>query len=188
MPSPALNTLAHHHFPTQQGQYWIEALNDGSHVLIRPLRPQDRDREKAFIENLSPVTRHQRFLGEVKEVGNVLLDQLMDVGTPERQAFVALVHDNGTLREIGISRYALAVETPRCCECALTVADEWQNKGLGVLLMRRLLDQARAHEFVRMFSVDSAINYNMRKLAKTLGFSSVIDPDDATQVIHSLEL
>lgn len=54
MPSSALDMLPHPPFPAQQGQYWIDALSDGSHVLIRPLRPQDRQREKAFIENLSP--------------------------------------------------------------------------------------------------------------------------------------
>ncbi|ERO60540.1 hypothetical protein P308_13730 [Pseudomonas piscis] len=112
MSSSALDMLPHPPFPAQQGQYWIDALSDGSHVLIRPLRPQDRQREKAFIENLSPITRHQRFLGEVKEVGDQLLDQLMDVGTAQRVAYVALVHDNGELREVGISRYARWTTSP----------------------------------------------------------------------------
>ncbi|AAY91916.1 GNAT family N-acetyltransferase [Pseudomonas protegens] len=188
MPSTALDTLAHPPFPAQQGQYWIDALNDGSHVLIRPLRPQDREREKAFIENLSPATRHQRFLGEIKEVGEQLLNQLMDVGTPQRVAYVALVHDNGELREVGISRYAQVDEQPSHCEFAVTIADEWQGKGLGALLMQHLIDEARNNGFQQMYSVDSAANYSMRRLAKQLGMRSAIDPDDATQVIHSLAL
>ena len=188
MPSTALDTLAHPPFPAQQGQYWIDALNDGSHVLIRSLRPQDREREKAFIENLSPATRHQRFLGEIKEVGEQLLNQLMDVGTPQRVAYVALVHDNGELREVGISRYAQVDEQPSHCEFAVTIADEWQGKGLGALLMQHLIDEARNNGFQQMYSVDSAANYSMRRLAKQLGMRSAIDPDDATQVIHSLAL
>lgn len=188
MPSTALDTLAHPPFPAQQGKYWIDALNDGSHVLIRPLRPQDREREKAFIENLSPATRHQRFLGEIKEVGEQLLNQLMDVGTPQRVAYVALVHDNGELREVGISRYAQVDEQPSHCEFAVTIADEWQGKGLGALLMQHLIDEARNNGFQQMYSVDSAANYSMRRLAKQLGMRSAIDPDDATQVIHSLAL
>jgi len=188
MPSTALDTLAHPPFPAQQGQYWIDALNNGSHVLIRPLRPQDREREKAFIENLSPATRHQRFLGEIKEVGEQLLNQLMDVGTPQRVAYVALVHDNGELREVGISRYAQVDEQPSHCEFAVTIADEWQGKGLGALLMQHLIDEARNNGFQQMYSVDSAANYSMRRLAKQLGMRSAIDPDDATQVIHSLAL
>ena len=174
MPSTALDTLAHPPFPAQQGQYWIDALNDGSHVLIRPLRPQDREREKAFIENLSPATRHQRFLGEIKEVGEQLLNQLMDVGTPQRVAYVALVHDNGELREVGISRYAQVDEQPSHCEFAVTIADEWQGKGLGALLMQHLIDEARNNGFQQMYSVDSAANYSMRRLAKQLGMRSAI--------------
>lgn len=188
MPNTALDTLAHPPFPAQQGQYWIDALSDGSHVLIRPLRPQDREREKAFIENLSPATRHQRFLGEIKEVGEQLLNQLMDVGTPQRVAYVALVHDNGELREVGISRYAQVDEQPSHCEFAVTIADEWQGKGLGALLMQHLIDEARNNGFQQMYSVDSAANYSMRRLAKQQGMRSAIDPDDATQVIHSLAL
>ncbi|MGC5699169.1 GNAT family N-acetyltransferase [Pseudomonas sp. NFXW11] len=188
MPNSALDTLPHPPFPDQQGQYWIDALTDGSHVLIRPLRPQDRGREKAFIENLSPLTRHQRFLGEVKEVGEQLLNQLMDVGTPQRVAYVALVHDNGELREVGISRYAQVDDQPEQCEFAVTIADEWQGKGLESLLMQHLIDEARLHGYQQMYSVDAASNYNMRRLAKQLGMRSVIDPDDATQVIHSLAL
>lgn len=43
------------------GQYWIEALKDGRHVLIRPLTEKDRLREYDFIKRLSPESRHMRF-------------------------------------------------------------------------------------------------------------------------------
>lgn len=188
MSSPSTLHPAPPAFPAQHGQHWIDRLTDDSHVLIRALRPEDREREKAFIENLSPVARHQRFLGEVKEVGTQLLDQLMDVGTPQRVAYVALIHDNGSLREIGISRYAQAGAEADVCECAVTVADDWQHLGLGALLLQHLIDEARSHGFKRMYSVDSAMNRSIRELTQSLGFSHKTDPDDASQVIHSLQL
>ena len=43
--------------------HWIETLDDGSHVLIRPLRSEDRERERLFLERLSPMTRKFRFHG-----------------------------------------------------------------------------------------------------------------------------
>lgn len=185
MSSTSINNPA---FPSQEGEYWIEALRDGSHVLIRPLRPEDRDREIAFIQALSATSRHNRFLAEVKEPGTVLLDQLMDVDTAKRVAYVALVHDNGALTEIGISRYAQDPDVSHVCECAITVADHWQNRGLGTLLMRHLIEQAKNNGFRQMYSVDSASNQDMRELADSLGFHRSIDPDDATQVIHTLAL
>ncbi|OLF54715.1 GNAT family N-acetyltransferase [Pseudomonas chlororaphis] len=186
MPHSALDTSTA--LPTPQGQHWIDSLSDGSHVLIRPLRAEDRGREKAFIENLSPLTRHNRFLGEIKEVGEALLDQLMDIDGKQRVAFVALVHDNGELREVGISRYAKIPGSADICECAVTVADDFKHKGLGALLLQHLIDEARANGMRQMYSVDSAANRSMRELARALGFRSKTDPDDATQVLHTLTL
>jgi hypothetical protein len=43
--------------PALTGDHWTETLNDGSHVLVRPIRPEDRDRESDFIKRLSPEAR-----------------------------------------------------------------------------------------------------------------------------------
>lgn len=51
------------------GKHWIQALKDGRHVLIRPLREQDRQREYDFIMRLSPESRHMRFLAQINEPG-----------------------------------------------------------------------------------------------------------------------
>ena len=97
-------------FAAVEGDHWVESLDDGRHVLIRPLREEDRERERQFINRLSPATRHFRFLGEIKEASPALLDQLMDIDDQQSMAFGALVHEDGELREVGISRYAA------CCE------------------------------------------------------------------------
>jgi hypothetical protein len=39
-----------------------------------------------------------------------------------------------------------------------------------------------------MTSIDLAENTKMQDLARYLGFSTRVDPDDATQVIHELDL
>jgi len=156
-------------------------------VLIRPIRPEDREREVEFIRNLSPQTRHFRFLGAVKEVSPALLDALMQADYSHRMAFVALVHQDGKLVEVGVSRYAASEEKGHC-ECAVTVADAWQHKGLGSALMRHLIDTARQNGFTQMYSVDTAANTQLQALAHELGFQRTRDPQDATQVIHRLAL
>jgi L-amino acid N-acyltransferase YncA len=168
------------------GQHWIEALRDGRHVLIRPLAEKDRDREYAFIKRLSPESRHMRFLAQINEPDAAMLNQLMDTDNTQRVAYIALVHDNGQLVEIGVSRYAATGEHE--CECAVTVADEWTHLGLGTLLMEHLIKAARKNGFRQMYSVDSASNAPMRDLAKALGFVTHNDPDDSHQVIHRLYL
>ncbi len=173
--------------PLVAGEHWIETLNDGSHVLVRPIRAEDRERESEFIERLSPESRHFRFLGEMREASPALLDQLVNVDHQKDMAFVALVHDSGVLREVGVSRYSTS-GGDKHCECAVTVANDWQHRGLGVVLMRHLIDVARRNGFRQMFSMDAAANESMRDLANYLGFDRKRDPQDATQVIHTLDL
>jgi len=167
--------------------HWIDPLNDGSHVLIRPLEAKDRQREFAFIKNLSPESRHFRFLYAITEPGEPLMNQLMDVNCQQRMAYVALFMEGGQLVEIGVARYAAGLGD-RQCESAVVVADQWQRKGLGKRLMQHLIEAARLNGFEYMMSMDSAVNSNMRRLAEDLGFESRQDPLDATQVVYRLAL
>jgi len=176
-----------HDFPAIEGEHWIETLADGTRVLIRPLLPEDRGREAAFIRRLSAASRRNRFLGEIREASPGLLDQLMDVDHHRAMAFVALAHDGGELREVGISRYA-ADKNGQRCECAVTVADDWRHRGLAVLLMRHLIKVARREGFEALYSRDLAENKDMHELATSLGFAPNRDPDDACLVIHTLKL
>lgn len=166
---------------------WSETLRDHRHVVIRPITPLDKDAERAFIEGLSPQARRYRFLGQVKCPSEKLIEQFTNVDFEHEVAFVAVVPDDGRERIIGASRYS----TDRAgtqCECAVTVSDEWQNLGLGTLLMRHLIEVATARGIQRMVSIDSAENVRMQELADLLGFDTRVDPDDATQVIHELDL
>ncbi|MCJ1882703.1 GNAT family N-acetyltransferase [Pseudomonas nitroreducens] len=168
-------------------EHWVEALPDGTHVLIRPLRPEDRQREADFIAHLSPEARHFRFLCTMKEVSPSFLNQLMAVDFKDSVAYVALTHQNGELVEIGISRYARCADSHQC-ECAVTVADAWRHRGLAVALMRHLIETARQQGLQQMYSVDAAANSAMHELAHFLGFTSHQDPMDSTQTIHTLQL
>ncbi len=185
------NTSAGHRpapaFPAIAGEHWIEALKDGSQVLIRPIRPEDRERESDFIARLSPEARRFRFLGTMQVASSALLDQLMRVDGHNATAFVALAHEDGVLREVGVSRYSAAGDDQRC-ECAVTVADNWRHRGLAVTLMRHLIDRARRNGFRQMYSLDDSGNEPMHELARYLGFREVFDQDDATLVTHTLDL
>ena len=174
-------------FPAIAGDHWIEPLDDGRHVLIRPLRPKDRSLESAFIRGLSPRSLRGRFMEEFREPSEALLDQLMATDGKDAVALIALVHDEGALKEVGIARYS-SIGLAGQCETAVTVADGWQHLGLGTMLMRHLIDQARQHRFQRMVSFDASSNESMRALARDLGFHRAPDPGDATQVVHSFDL
>lgn len=167
--------------------HWIESLNDGSSVLIRPLREPDYMRDHQFVGRVSYESRRFRFLAGFSGEASSLFDQLMDVDYRHRMAYVALAHDNGQLREIGVSRYA-AVPGSINCECAVAVNEQWQRKGLGRLLMRHLISAARCNGYEHMLSRDLSNNYAMHRLAKALGFTSRYLAGDVTEILHELDL
>lgn len=170
-----------------EGPRWSETLRDRSHVVIRPITPQDHAAERAFIEGLSREARRYRFLGQMSQPSEALIDRLTRIDYVHDVAFVAVVKEDAHERIVGVSRYGSDADGTRC-ECAVTVSDEWQNKGLGTTLMRHLIGVARDRGIRSMYSIDLAENLPMRDLAAFLGFHTRPDPDDARQVIHELAL
>lgn len=166
---------------------WSETLHDRSHVVIRPITAQDREAERRFIEGLSAQARRYRFLGAVASPSERLLQDLTDIDYVHEVAFAAVVPEDAHERIVGVSRYSTDADG-RTCECAVTVSDEWQQKGLGTALMKHLIEVARARGIRTMRSVDAADNLAMRDLARFLDFRTRVDPDDASQLIHELDL
>lgn len=166
---------------------WSETLHDHSHVLIRPINKLDERAERAFIEKLSLGARRFRFLGQVGRPSEHLIKQFTDIDFVHEVAFVAVVQEFSQEKIVGVSRYSTDQDGLNC-ECAVTVSDEWQEKGLGTLLMKHLIEVAHARGIRKMTSIDSAENIQMEDLAQHLGFKTRIDPNDATQVLHELEL
>lgn len=168
-------------------QHWQDTLLDGTHVLIRPIQKSDTELERDFITHLSPGTRRMRILGQMNEPSDELLRCLTDIDYKHDMAFVALVHRDGDTQEIGVSRYGTSIDG-KSCECAVTVSDAWRHRGLATVLMRHLVEYARARGIRKMVSFDSAQNVEMRELAQFLGFERKPDPRDATMVVHTLKL
>jgi GNAT superfamily N-acetyltransferase len=165
----------------------VVTLLDGSEVAIRALRKEDAELERDFIRNLSPESRWMRFLGQIGEPSDSLIRKLTELDYQHDMAFIALSREGGIAHEVGVSRYSLAPDG-QSCECAVTVADAWQGKGLGTVLMRDLIDIARRRGIRSMFSIDANENERMRELARDLGFKREQAPDDPTRVIHRFVL
>jgi len=166
---------------------WSETLRDGSNVLIRPITRQDKAGERDFIEGLSAEARRYRFLGQIGSPSDRMLERFTNIDYLHDMAFVAVVQEGARERIVGVSRYATD-PSGRGCECAVTVSDDWQDRGLGTTLMRHIIEFARTKGMGTLYSIDSAENVAMKDLARFLGFRTRPDPSDADQVIHELAL
>lgn len=167
-------------------QAMVQEVNvDGTDITIRPLRSDDINIERDFVEKLSIQTKRLRFFGIINQLPENLLKKLCDIDFEHRMAFIAT--NTATGEELGVSRYAESPDGDGY-ELAVTVADEWQHKGLGTLLMNQLIDFAKQHQVKRLYAIVLGENTYMRQLAKKLGMQVKRDPDDLRQVIYSLDL
>jgi GNAT superfamily N-acetyltransferase len=169
--------IAAHHYPTIDGQV----------VTIRPIRITDAGMEADFVRALSPQSRHFRFLGGIKELSPQQVKMFCEVDGKYSMAFVATVVEQGKEVQIGVSRYA-ANSKDNTREMAVTVADKWQKKGLGKLLLKQLIEFAKGHGITQLYSIGMANNTAMRELAADLGMAVTTDPDDSGRVLYSLPL
>jgi GNAT superfamily N-acetyltransferase len=159
----------------------------GETVTIRPIQINDLEMQQAFIRHLSPAAKRFRFFGCVRELPSPELRRLCDVDGKYSMAFVATVLRNGREVEIGVARYApYAGSNSR--EIAVTVADDWQHRGLGTTLVKHLIETAKLNGVTHLYSVGLVDNSAVAALAKNLGVVSIPDPSDPRQVIYSLAL
>jgi RimJ/RimL family protein N-acetyltransferase len=166
----------------------IEAtLRDGRRVTIRPIRADDIARTAAFIDSLSLQSKHGLFLAGIARLSDAALERLCAPRDARDMAYVATVSVDGRERQIGVCRYAGA-NSAEGAEISVAVADDWQHRGLGKSMLRRLIEHAREHGVGRLYSIDSAANEPMRRLAFDVGFAERPDPDDIHQVIYELQL
>lgn len=163
-----------------------ETLRDGTRIQIRPIQKTDTELERRFIEGLSPESRRYRFLYTMRTPGDALLRQMTDIDERRDAALVALVGEAEQLREIGVARFCTVGEGK--AEVAVTVGDDWRRKGLGTLLLKHLVEVARGRGIRTLISIDPADNTPMRRFAQCMGFKRTVNPEDATQVVYTLQL
>jgi acetyltransferase len=87
-----------------------------------------------------------------------------------------------------VARCVRADSQAESAEFAIVVADEWQGRGLGSLLMLELVAAARARGVRRIEGWVLATNHAMLELMRALGFEVGGTHDDARmrQVVKAI--
>ncbi|MFN0298863.1 MAG: GNAT family N-acetyltransferase, partial [Burkholderiales bacterium] len=171
--------MAIHPYPTRLER--TEALPDGTRLLVRPIRPEDARMELAFVEGLSDQSRYYRFFSAQNTLSPKMLARLTQVDYDHELALIALHNGAGGDEMVGVARY-MPLADGKSCEFAVTVADALHGRGLGTLLMRRLVDAACDSGFETMVGEILAGNEKMLRLARALGFKGEPHPEDRSVV------
>jgi acetyltransferase len=142
---------------------------EGVPVRIRPIRPEDREREAEFVRRLSPASRYFRFHSALRELTPEMLERFTHVNYPDDFALVALVDAPEGERQIGVARYAREPGDDTA-EIAIVVADDWQGRGIATRLLTDLRDIARQAGVRRLVASVLRENGRMLELVRRLGF------------------
>lgn len=152
--------------------------SDGTPYHIRPIRPDDAARERAFINALSPQSRYQRFMHNLREPGDALIGKFVNVDHHRTMALVAVIGVGEEERIVGVARYA--ADNDESCEFAVAVADDWQCRGIGTMLVPLLFEHAARAGFKLTYGTVLADNQRMIELANWLGLT--VDTPQAGEV------
>ncbi len=149
--------------------------SDGIKFTIRPIRASDGPALEEAFEMMSPRSRYLRFFSVRDRLGPDLVKQLTDIDHDEHRAWVVFEpnHEVVNHTEEGLEEHGVGVAIarliqirgePGVAEAALVVADAFQGRGFGGLLLQLLIGTARdtGVEFIRFETLHQ--NTGMKRL------------------------
>ncbi len=169
------NHLAIHPYPAHLVK--TLQLNDGTNIVIRPIRPEDAEIEAKFVRELSSEAKYFRFMNSLQELSQELLVRFTQIDYHNEMALIAVKSNGDGEEQIGVARYTTNLDKTSC-EFALVVSDQWRSRGIGHHLMQNLMEIARDRDLERMEGQVLANNFKMLELMKSLNFQIRNDPDD----------
>ncbi len=142
-------------------------LRGGSAIRLRPIRPDDKPQLAKGFERLSQDSVYKRFLSPVTALRPMDLLYLTEIDHHDHEALIAF--DRQTGDPVGVARYVRSPDDPARAEFAVTVVDDWQRRGVGTALLRRLSQRAREEGIETFTALLLAENHEMRGLLEKLG-------------------
>jgi acetyltransferase len=156
----------------------LETLRDGTVVGLRPLHPDDKAALYDLAAHMTAEDVRLRFFTPLHGLPDALVARLLRLDEDRCMALAAL-HDGAVL---GIARYTAEADR-RSAEYAIAVRSDWKGRGIGYLLMTRLIEIARRHGIGELVGEVLHENRPMLAMCREFGFSLHADPADPALVV-----
>lgn len=130
---------------------WAVQLKDHRDVFIRPIRPSDEPMMKEMFYSFSERTRYLRFHGAMKSFPHTRLQVFCNVDYVQEMTLICVSGQANDEEVVAVGCY-IHDQGNNTAEVAFSVRDDWQNKGLGTHLFRKLVDIARERGIETFFA------------------------------------
>jgi GNAT superfamily N-acetyltransferase len=120
-----------------------ETIASGESIMLRPARISDEEPLQDLFYRLSDDSTYRRFMAYKQVHPHSEMQKLVDLDYENNMAVLAVRTSKAGEEILGMARYDVDPAT-RLADIAFVVRDEWQGKGLGTVLMRRMSEIARA--------------------------------------------
>jgi acetyltransferase len=151
-------------------------LRDGTVIRLRPVRPEDEPLLQDLARHMNADDLRLRFFTPVTTLSHQLLARLSQIDYDRAMALIARLAVEGTA--LGIVRFAADPDNRRA-EFAVSVRSDWKGRGLGYLLLTRIIEVARQRGLGEIFGEVLRENDAMLRVARALGFSVAAHPQEA---------
>lgn len=179
--SPGSQRLAIRPYPAELAELLDLA---GMRVLLRPIRPEDEPLLKAFFAQAEPADMRLRFFMARRELAHSELARFSQLDYEREMTFIATTPDNtGMLGEVRV----ISDPDNLQAEFAVMVRSDMQGRGLGKLLMHKMIRYLKDRGTGVLVGECLRQNTGMLALVRKLGFELSADNDDETRAFR-LEL
>ena len=168
----------------------IVTTSDGQRLLLRPVRPEDAQAFRANFPKFSPEAVRRRFFAPLKTLTRAAAAKLTKIDYDNEMAFVLtdpVPPESGPPEGYGVGRIIIE-PNGHTAEFAIIVRDDMSGKGLGSLLMRRLIAYARERGVRELVADVLPDNHRMLTLARDFGFTVESRPHASDPVRVRLRL
>ncbi len=157
-------------------------LNDGTKVLLRPIKPEDEPMWLELLASCSKESIYLRFRYDFYFDSHDVASQFCFIDYDREIAIVAEIKEKGKKKLIGVGRL-IADPDVEIMEYAILITDKWQKKELGHILTEYCMNIAKNNGIKRLVAETTKNNKPMISVFKKLNFKILFN-EDTTVSVH----
>lgn len=169
--------LALHPYPEKYVKPTI--LQDGTEVLLRPIKPEDEPLWLDMLGSCSKESLYSRFRYFFHWQSHEVATRFCYIDYDRELAIVAEIVENGNRKLIGVGRL-IADPDHETVEFAILIADAWQHRDLGNSITDYCLDIAAQWNLKKIVAQTTTDNQRMISVFRKRGFEVHVNTQDST--------